>query len=132
MESTLQKIPRQEFLKNNGEGNNKLWVLIHGHVYDVSNFKHPGGREILLDEHGEDRGDEFDSIHSASAKKDLKQRLIGILVEDEKPKQIESKLKKTDDEIKTKETSISNLILPFILVGLIVFWFIFNNYNKSK
>ena len=25
-----------------------LWLLIHNKVYDVSEFKHPGGNEILL------------------------------------------------------------------------------------
>jgi cytochrome b involved in lipid metabolism len=128
MESTLAKITRQQLLKNNGEGNNKLWVLIHDHIYDATNFKHPGGRDILLEDHGDDRGEEFDSIHSSAARKELKQRLIGKLFEDEKPKPNENENKKHDNEIKTKETSISNLILPFILILLIVFWLIYNNY----
>ena len=27
---------------------NDLWLLIGNKVYDVSNFKHPGGKEILI------------------------------------------------------------------------------------
>ncbi len=126
MESNLRKITQKELLKNNGEYGNNLWILIHGHIYDVTDFKHPGGRDNLLDDHGEDRGEEFDSIHSASAKRDLKQKLIGKLVEDEpKPKeQIVSK--KDDDEIKVKQTSITTILIPFAIIALIILYYIFN------
>ena len=72
MEAELRKVTRSEFIKNNGEDGNDLWVLINGKVYDVTNFKHPGGKEILMDDHGDDRYEEFESIHSAGAKKELK------------------------------------------------------------
>ena len=74
-------ISRSELLENDGQDGKKLWVLIHGKVYDVTNFKHPGGKEILMDEIGEDRGDEFESIHSPAAKRDMPKYLIGIYKE---------------------------------------------------
>ena len=37
----------EEFMQHDKKGD--LWLLIHGKVYDVSNFKHPGGTDILLD-----------------------------------------------------------------------------------
>merc|ERR1711976_534941 len=48
---------KSELLQNDGEDGNKLWVLIQGKVYDVTDFKHPGGKEILMDDIGVDRYD---------------------------------------------------------------------------
>ena len=84
MESSLREITMEELTKNNGD-NADLWVLIHNKIYDLTNFKHPGGKEILMDPIGEDRGDEFDSIHSPNVKDEMKKYLIGQLkVEKEK------------------------------------------------
>ena len=45
-----------------------LWLLIHNKVYDVSNFKHPGGNEILLQNAAMDATTQFEDInHSAKA-----------------------------------------------------------------
>ncbi|KAL1836459.1 hypothetical protein VTJ49DRAFT_5134 [Mycothermus thermophilus] len=41
------------------------WVVLHGHVYDVTNFlpHHPGGSKIILQLSGRDATAEFDPIH---------------------------------------------------------------------
>ena len=72
-----------EIIKNNGENGNKLWILIDGKVYDVTDYKHPGGREFLEDNVGEDRFQEFEAQgHSNAAKNDLKKLYIGYIKED--------------------------------------------------
>ncbi|KAI9498144.1 FMN-dependent dehydrogenase-domain-containing protein [Zychaea mexicana] len=42
-----------------------LWVIIHGKVYDLTNFlpEHPGGQRIILKYAGQDATDAFDPIH---------------------------------------------------------------------
>ncbi|CAG8607543.1 17667_t:CDS:1 [Cetraspora pellucida] len=41
------------------------WVIIHGKVYDVTNFlpEHPGGVKVILDQAGKDATAVFDPIH---------------------------------------------------------------------
>ena len=70
-------ITKPELIENNGEDDNKLWVLIDGKVYDVTGFNHPGGQEILMEDQENDRFDEFESIHSPAAKRQLTNHLIG-------------------------------------------------------
>ena len=44
-----------------------LWILIHDKVYDVSNFKHPGGKDILVDHSRRDVTEEFETIQHKEA-----------------------------------------------------------------
>lgn len=41
------------------------WVIIHGHAYDVTEFKeeHPGGKKIILRWAGKDATDTYEPIH---------------------------------------------------------------------
>lgn len=114
MESSLREITLEELSKNDGV-NGDLWVLIHNKIYDLTKFKHPGGKEILMDPIGEDRGDEFDSIHSPGVKDEMKKYLIGKLkVEQNKFKTD----KKNDDLVKAEsnETSIFTIISAVFLL----------------
>jgi len=114
MESTLREITIEELSKNDGV-NGDLWVLIHNKIYDLTNFKHPGGKEILMDPIGEDRGDEFDSIHSPGVKEEMKKYLIGKLKVEQNNLKTD---KKNDNLIKTEsnETSIFTIISAVILL----------------
>jgi cytochrome-b5 reductase len=58
------------------------WIVIHGGVYDVSDFasKHPGGAGLLLRAAGRDVSDEFDDVfHSSRAKGKLEPLKIGTV-----------------------------------------------------
>lgn len=121
-----RKIKMSEFKQNNGENGNKLWVLIDNKVYDLTDFSHPGGNEILMDDHGIDRLDEFESIHSPAAKKQMVKFLIGEIdlskdgdVQDKKVKEIHTD-KKTD-EIKVGDSGSSGLLLYIFLLALVAF-----------
>jgi cytochrome b involved in lipid metabolism len=64
-----------------------LWVVIHGVVYDVTNYalEHPGGIGILLEHAGIDGTDDFEDVgHSVDAKELMKSFKIGIVKKDEK------------------------------------------------
>lgn len=67
-----------EVAKHNSSSS--CWIIIHGKVYDVTNFalEHPGGGDLLLDEAGTDCTEKFESQgHSEDAIKLLKDYLIG-------------------------------------------------------
>lgn len=55
-----------------------LWMLINNKVYDVTNFKHPGGKQILLQNAGQDATTQFEDIsHSSKADKFMEELYIG-------------------------------------------------------
>ena len=64
-----------------------LWVVVHGVVYDVTNYalEHPGGIGILLEHAGIDGTDDFEDVgHSADAKELMKSFKIGVVKKDDK------------------------------------------------
>lgn len=70
----------EEISKHNTDED--LWLVIDGDVLDCSkatNFDHPGGRQLLVDEAGKDASDAFeDAEHSLVAKRQLKDFKIGV------------------------------------------------------
>lgn len=58
------------------------WIVLHGKVYDVTNFlnDHPGGSEIMEAHFGRDASAAFDEVnHSDEAHEMLKDWLQGIV-----------------------------------------------------
>ncbi|KGO56442.1 Alpha-hydroxy acid dehydrogenase, FMN-dependent [Penicillium expansum] len=58
------KLTRQEINRHNNQ--ETCWVVIHGAVYDVTDFldSHPGGAAVILRCAGKDATEDFDSVHS--------------------------------------------------------------------
>ena len=54
-----------------------LWLLIHNKVYDVTNFKHPGGKQIFIQNAGQDASTQFDDINHENADKHMPGLLVG-------------------------------------------------------
>ena len=134
MENSTRKIKMNEFKQNNGEDGNRLWVLIENKVYDLTDFSHPGGNEILMDDHGSDRLDEFESIHSPAAKKQMIKYLIGTIdlskdTETEEKNNVKFTDKKTD-EVKTSKGSSNSFIV--LLPILFIVAFIIYKFGLSK
>src|SRR6185437_8772181 len=131
MESS-RKITLEELKAQDGVDGHDLWVLIHGKVYDMTKFKHPGGKDILMDEIGEDREDEFDSIHSPAAKAEMKKLYIGDFFKEEK-KANNTKHKKTDGDVTnpnekgSTNTIIISLLLIFIFGGYALFTLLYGD-----
>ena len=130
MENFQREITLEELKKNDGE-NGDLWVLIHNKIYDMTKFKHPGGKEILMDPIGEDRGDEFDSIHSPAVKDEMKKYFIGRLKEEVKERKSDKKNDDHDASEKTKSQS-SGLSPVIIIVLLFVVALVVYKFNLIK
>ena len=58
-----QKLDGKQVAKHNHDKD--CWVVIHGRVYDVTEFKeeHPGGKSIILKYAGKDATETYDPIH---------------------------------------------------------------------
>ncbi|XP_050071547.1 cytochrome b5-like isoform X1 [Anopheles maculipalpis] len=66
-----------------------VWMVIHDKVYDVTKFlhEHPGGEEVLIEWAGKEATAEFDDVgHSSDAKEQMKQFLVGEIIEAERKK----------------------------------------------
>uniref|UniRef100_A0A182PNC3 Cytochrome b5 heme-binding domain-containing protein n=1 Tax=Anopheles epiroticus TaxID=199890 RepID=A0A182PNC3_9DIPT len=66
-----------------------VWMVIHDKVYDVTKFlaEHPGGEEVLIEYAGKEATAEFDDVgHSSDAKEQMKQFLVGELIEADRKK----------------------------------------------
>jgi len=131
MENFQREINLEELKLNDGE-NRDLWVLIHDKVYDLTNFKHPGGKEILMDPIGEDRGDEFDSIHSPAVKDEMKKYFIGRLKKEVKEKTSDKKNDDSSDRNEKNKNQSSGLSVIFVLALLLVVAFIVYKFNLIK
>lgn len=132
-----RKIKMSDFKQNNGENGNRLWVLIDNKVYDLTDFSHPGGNEILMDDHGSDRFDEFESIHSPAAKKQMVKYLIGEIDLSKDDGEVKHKKettqvytdKKTDEVVATYSSSSTGfLVLVFIsiIVAFVLYKIVLN------
>jgi cytochrome b involved in lipid metabolism len=129
MEKELNGYTREQVEKNDGS-NGKLWIILHDKVFDVSEFKHPGGREVLEELPGEDRGDEFDSIHHQTIKKETEKYLIGYLIKENKKDAAGSTDKKTD-EVKTEAKN--NLPLYLLIIAVLALGgFLYSNISYES
>lgn len=121
----------EQIKENDGKNGRKLWILINNYIYDVTEFSHPGGKEVLQDDHEIDRTEEFNSIHSKKAKELAEKFKIGALkVEVEEKKVVE---KGEKEEVPRQKGGV---LLPFI--GIILSYFVFYKldlfgiFNKNK
>ncbi|XP_058446610.1 cytochrome b5-like isoform X2 [Malaya genurostris] len=85
--AALKQYSLAEVAKHNTQQD--LWFVIDDKVYDVTKFQteHPGGEEVLFESAGKDATNEFNDVgHSTDAKKQMKQYLIGEIIEAERKK----------------------------------------------
>ncbi|KAF8214095.1 cytochrome b5-like heme/steroid binding domain-containing protein [Mycena galopus ATCC 62051] len=78
MSAETKTVTLAELRENNTK--EKLWVLIHEKVYDVTKFldEHPGGDEVILAETGQDATEAFEDVgHSDEARELLPGMLVG-------------------------------------------------------
>ncbi len=126
-QKVLKEYTLEEIKQNNGENGKPLWIILKGNIYDVTNFKHPGGKEVLTDDHGDDRWDEFNSIHSKGAKEQAKDYLIGKLVQNESNSTIKNKDDKTNKSDKKEKEEYNKAIVPIII--LLASYFLLFKFN---
>lgn len=123
-EKNLKEYTMDELKENNGENGKPLWILLKGNIYDVTNFKHPGGKEVLTDDHGDDRWEEFNSIHSSGAKAQAKDYLVGKLIQTESKS---SQNTKSDKDDKKEKQEYNKAIIPIII--LLLSYFVLFKFN---
>jgi cytochrome b involved in lipid metabolism len=78
----MSKVTRAELAKHNTEDD--CWVLIHGKVYNVTNFKdHPGDFDVFVENAGgPDATQEFEgACHTEDAIEQMAEYLVGELDE---------------------------------------------------
>ena len=61
----------------------KIITKIHGKVYDLTNFKHPGGKIPLALMHNNDSTCLFESYHPVTSRKKLQKILSQYEIEDD-------------------------------------------------
>lgn len=117
------------------EHNNKnsVWILIHGSVYDVTNFleEHPGGEEVLIEQGGKNATESFEDIgHSTDARDLMKQYKIGELCKEDRDKISEIQEKNHWPVAGTDEGSWRNWLIPIVVAILASLLYRFYlNYN---
>jgi len=80
----IEYVTKEQLIENNGDKDKKFWILIGNKVYDVTTFKHPGGK-IIFKEPGPcaDLEEEFtDAGHSNSAIEKMSNLYVGIYKQD--------------------------------------------------
>ncbi|KAG2369759.1 cytochrome b5 [Suillus spraguei] len=80
----MAKVVTYEELKAHST-KDSFYVLIHGEVYDVTNFmdEHPGGDDVILAEAGKDATQAFEDVgHSDEARDLLPPLLVGKFEKD--------------------------------------------------
>ena len=105
-----------------------LWVLVHGKVYDLSTFNHPGGMEIILKNVGQDAKNGFDEVgHSKKAMNMLPDLCIGEFVGST------AGLKgKAKPEVELQQLSLSVKFFMIVMYASLVYflyWYI-STYSK--
>ena len=113
----------EQIIQNDGNNGRPLWIILKGEVYDVSSFNHPGGKNTLQDDLGEDRWDEFEAIHSSVAKKQKDQYLIGKLKKEIKKSEngnSNDNKQSSETDAKKKERKTESSIAPMIVLFVIV------------
>ena len=100
-----------------------LWLLIDNKVYDVTNFKHPGGKQILLQNAGQDATTQFEDIsHSEKADEYMKDLHIGDFVpEDDGANSAGGILGNEKDKADSGDDTMSRALLGICIIGLIIF-----------
>ena len=94
------------------------WLLIENKVYDVTKFKHPGGKQILLQNAGQDATTQFEDIgHSEKADEYLKELFVGDFVpEDEDDNKMSAMQSNSGDDMMT---NLFLIVVFFAVLGLL-------------
>jgi cytochrome b involved in lipid metabolism len=77
--SKLKQYTFDEVKYMNGENGKRLYIVVNGLVYDVTDFDHPGGRSLFADNSYDLAGEFDDAGHSRSAVAQMKSYLIGCI-----------------------------------------------------
>ena len=129
----LGKITDAEVKKNNSESG--LWVVIHGKVFDLTNFymEHPGGWDVIEEVAGKDGTKEYEAgDHRIESIRDLKTYYIGeyegkkLTLAEKKEQQAKEYREKIKKE---KQHDYGRQILGFAVSSMLVLMITYFVYN---
>jgi cytochrome b5 len=91
------------------------WLLINNNVYDVTEFKHPGGKQILMQNAGMDATTQFEDIgHSEKADKFMEKLLVGEF----RPVDDDDTGKKGVLEAGNSDSGLTNILLVVLFIAV--------------
>ncbi|KAG2353091.1 cytochrome b5-like heme/steroid binding domain-containing protein [Suillus spraguei] len=122
----MAKVVTYEELKAHST-KDSFYVLIHGEVYDVTNFmdEHPGGDDVILAEAGKDATQAFEDVgHSDEARDLLPPLLVGKFEKDGALKTGDTKTPGASPAVSNAVERGSNLMyfIPLSLLGAYFAW----------
>ena len=99
-----------------------LWLLIDSKVYDVTNFKHPGGKQILLQNAGQDATTQFEDIsHSEKADEFMKDLYIGDFEPEDDGANSKGGILGNEGKSSGEDDLMSRLFLALAVFGVIFY-----------
>ena len=102
-----------------------LWLLIEGKVYDVTDFKHPGGKQILLQNAGQDATTQFEDInHSPKADKFMEELYIGDFEYPDDDKNSKGGILENEQKTKGQQDLTERAILAIAVLAFIAFLYL--------
>ncbi|CAF0956802.1 unnamed protein product [Didymodactylos carnosus] len=96
----------------------KCILVIEHKVYDITPFldEHPGGEEVLKEQHGKDATSAFEDVgHSIDARQQMEQYQIGELQVSEKKPSEKKARKVVSDEVNNESSSWMKWIIPLAI-----------------
>ena len=122
MSSDLKIIYKEELLKNDGNDGKPLWILIHGKIYDITGFEHPGGPCVFENWNAPndvtDLGEDFDEAHDEKVIEIREKYLIGLLGKENVIKEEKEIKCKSDNRLVVLVCSCLVLLLGLVWIRL--------------
>ncbi|KAJ7771077.1 cytochrome b5-like heme/steroid binding domain-containing protein [Mycena maculata] len=113
----------------------KLYVLIHEKVYDVTKFldEHPGGDEVILAESGRDATEAFEDVgHSDEARELLPGMLVGEFEKNGELKLKSGAAAAQANRVSSAVVEQGSSMLSWAPLGLIAAWLGYVLYTKGS
>ncbi|KAG5312145.1 PREDICTED: cytochrome b5-like isoform X1 [Acromyrmex echinatior] len=105
-------------VEKHSETSKDTWIIIHNNVYNVTSFlnEHPGGEEVLLEQHGQDATEAFEDIgHSTDARQMMESYKIGELVEAERMEDSGKRIRDWSNKNEDSSSSWWSWLIPIAL-----------------
>ncbi|KAJ6561446.1 cytochrome b5-like heme/steroid binding domain-containing protein [Mycena vulgaris] len=112
----------------------KLYVLIHEKVYDVTKFldEHPGGDEVILAEASQDATEAFEDVgHSDEARELLPGMLVGEFEKDSELKLKSGAAAAQASRVSSAVVEQGSSVMYWAPLGLLAAWFGYRFYSTG-
>ncbi|CAF1982007.1 unnamed protein product [Rotaria magnacalcarata] len=122
MSSTDNKVLTLSEVRELADDKNKCIMMIDNNVYDITRFleEHPGGEEVLKEQHGRDATNAFEDVgHSSDAREQMKAYKIAKLdsndTKNSRPTVVDNSKGDTRDSSDESGSSWTKWIIPLVI-----------------